>query len=205
MEAFLFAFLLVSAGHPLDLPARPHRRAGRPPGRPGARLRPPRPRSGVLRLHRAAAPRPAAPPSPPPPPVVERPAPIDPVPTPVQPAAAPARRTSEDWEALIGGNWVNKIGVFVAVIGIALLLNYAWDQIGAAGRVALSLAASFAMLVSGVVFERREKYRTFSYGLIGGGWAALYTTVYAMYAVPAAKVLDNAFAATLCCSPSPPA
>ena len=53
------------------------------------------------------------------------------------------------------------------------------------------------MLVSGVVFERREKYRTFSYGLIGGGWAALYTTVYAMYAVSAAKVLDNAFAATL--------
>ena len=53
------------------------------------------------------------------------------------------------------------------------------------------------MLVAGVVFERREKYRTFSYGLIGGGWAALYTTVYAMYAIPAAKVLDNAFAATL--------
>src|ERR1022692_4484947 len=53
------------------------------------------------------------------------------------------------------------------------------------------------MLVAGVVFERREKYRTFSYGLIGGGWAALYTTVYAKYSVPAAKVLDNAFAATL--------
>jgi hypothetical protein len=87
--------------------------------------------------------------------------------------------------------------VFVAVIGIALLLNYAWDQMGAAGRVALSLAASFSLLASGVVFERREKYRTFSYGLIGGGWAALYTTVYAMYAVSAAKVIDNAFAATL--------
>jgi hypothetical protein len=114
-----------------------------------------------------------------------------------QPAAAPVHRTSEEWEALIGGNWVNKIGVFVAVIGIALLLNYAYTQLGAAGRVALSLAASFAMLVAGVVFERREKYRTFSYGLIGGGWAALYTTVYAMYAIPAAKVLDSAFAATV--------
>ena len=65
---------------------------------------------------------------------------------PPNPPPAPAHRTSEDWEALIGGNWVNKLGVFVAVIGIALLLNYAWDQIGAAGRVALSLAASFALL-----------------------------------------------------------
>jgi uncharacterized membrane protein len=111
--------------------------------------------------------------------------------------AAPVHRTSEEWEALIGGNWVNKIGVVVAVIGIALLLNYAYTQLGAAGRVALSLVASLAMLTGGVVFERREKYRTFSYGLIGGGWAALYTTVYAMYAIPAAKVLDNASVATI--------
>src|ERR1035437_8323033 len=58
-----------------------------------------------------------------------------------QPVAAPVHRTSEEWEALIGGNWVNKIGVFVAVIGIALLLNYAYTQLGAAGRVSLSLGA----------------------------------------------------------------
>ena len=169
--------------------------------------------------HPAAEPAPAPPPpAPAPPPFVPvavtpppRPAPAEPpvapppapVPlpdrfqVPFQPPAAPAHLTSEEWEALIGGNWVNKIGVFVAVIGIALLLNYAYTQLGAAGRVALSLGASFAMLVAGVVFERREKYRTFSYGLIGGGWAALYTTVYAMYAVPAAKVIDNAFAATV--------
>ncbi len=148
----------------------------------------------------------AAPPIPrpspaPPPPIVDRPAPPPPPPVraPVAPAPipAPAHRTSEEWEALIGGNWVNKIGVFVAVIGIALLLNYAYTQLGAAGRVALSLSASLAMLVAGAVFERREKYRTFSYGLIGGGWAALYTTVYAMYAIPAARVLDSAFAATV--------
>src|ERR1035437_22346 len=116
---------------------------------------------------------------------------------PFQPVPAPARRTSEEWEALIGGNWVNKIGVFVAVIGIALLLNYAYTQLGAAGRVALSLGAAFAMLLSGVIFEHHEKYRTFSYGLIGGGWAALSTPVVAMYATPAAKVLDSPFAATL--------
>jgi uncharacterized membrane protein len=144
----------------------------------------------------APPPRPAPPAPPPPPPVVERPAPII-IPPPLQPAAAPTRRTSEEWEVLIGGNWINKLGVFVAVIGLALLLNYAWDQVGATGRIALGLAASFALLISGVVFERRAKYRIFSYGLLGGGWAALYTTVYAMYAVPAAKILDSAFAATL--------
>src|ERR1019366_809502 len=149
------------------------------------------------------SPMPAPPPQPAPRTAPRPPAPAHALPLPgafrppFQSAPASARRTSEEWEALIGGNWVNKIGVFVAVIGIALLLNYAYTQLGAAGRVALSLGAAFAMLLSGVIFERREKYRTFSYGLIGGGWAALYTTVYAMYAIPAAKVLDSPFAATL--------
>jgi uncharacterized membrane protein len=99
-----------------------------------------------------------------PPPAAPAPEPLDAFWPPVQPAAAPVHRTSEEWEALIGGNWVNKIGVFVAVIGIALLLNYAWTQLGAAGRVALSLVASLAMLSSGVYCELQEKYRTFGYG-----------------------------------------
>src|SRR6185369_7498032 len=83
-----------------------------------------------------------------------------------EPTLAPVHRTSEEWEAVIGGNWVNKIGVFIAVVGIALLLNYAYTQLGAAGRVALSLGASLAMLMGGVFCERLEKYRTFAYGLI---------------------------------------
>jgi uncharacterized membrane protein len=150
-----------------------------------------------------APPKPAAPPPPPPPP--------EPVPVLVGPPAPPeaflvheapapvahAERTSQDWEALIGGNWANKLGVFVTVIALALLLKYAYTELGAVGRVALSLSVSFAMLAAGWIFERREAYRTFSYGLIGGGWAALYTTVYAMHAIQAAKVVDNALAATL--------
>ena len=149
------------------------------------RLRPPADASsGALRLR--------------PPPAAVRPEPLRPAGTaaryPTEPA--PVRResrTSEDWEALIGGNWVNKIGVFVAVIGLALLLKYAYiaTRPRRAGR-AQPGRRSLAMLVAGVVFERRERYRTFSYGLIGGGWAALYTTVYAMHAIPAAKVLERA-------------
>lgn len=115
-------------------------------------------------------------------------------PTPSPQPPAPAQRTSEDWEALLGGNLLNKLGVFVLVIGIALALGYSFTKLGPAGRVATSLAASFAMLISGVVVERRDRYRTFALGLIGGGWAALYFTTYAMQAIPAAKILDNSFA-----------
>jgi len=77
----------------------------------------------------------------------------------------------------------------VIVIAIALLLGYAFTHMGPGGRVAISLGASFAMLIAGFVMEKRERYRTFAQGLLGGGWAALYTTVYAMQALDAAKVI----------------
>ena len=107
------------------------------------------------------------------------------------------QRTSEEWEALVGGNWLNKIGVFIVVVGLAFGLDYAYTRMGPAGRVVVSLAVSFAMLLAGVVFERRERYRTFARGLIGGGWAALYTTVYAMHAVAAAKVIESPLLAAI--------
>jgi uncharacterized membrane protein len=111
------------------------------------------------------------------------------------PAATP--RSTEDWEAIIGGNWANKIGVVVTIFGLGYLLQHAFTQMGPGGRVAVSLLVSVAMLIAGTLFEPREKYRIFCYGLIGGGWAGLYTTVYAMYALPAAKVLDSAVLATV--------
>jgi hypothetical protein len=80
---------------------------------------------------------------------------------------------------------------------MALLLNYAYTNMGPAGRIAVSSAGAFAMLGAGVWVERREAYRTFAYGLIGGGWAALYLTTFAMHAISAAKVLDNALAAVV--------
>jgi hypothetical protein len=105
-------------------------------------------------------------------------------------AAAPPRST-EEWETLLGGNWLNKAGVFVLVVGIALALGYSFTRLGPWGRVSISLAASLAMLAGGAVLEPREPYRMFARGLLGGGWAALYVTVFAMHAVDAARVIPS--------------
>lgn len=134
-----------------------------------------------------AEPRPTPPPGPPP--LVERP-------SAVAPPAAPLRST-EEWETLLGGNWLNKLGVFVLVVGIALALGYSFTRVGPLGRVVTSIAFSLAMLVAGAVWERREQYRIFARGLMGGGWAALYITVFAMHAVEAARVVPNAVAGFL--------
>ena len=102
-----------------------------------------------------------------------------------------------DWEAVVGGNWLNKLGAVVLVVGIALLLAYSVSYLGPVGRVALGLSLSVAMLGAGVVLHRRERYRIFAEGLLGGGWAGLYFTTYAMHGLAAARVIDSPLLGTL--------
>jgi uncharacterized membrane protein len=109
---------------------------------------------------------------------------------------APPAPPAEAWEVVVGTSWLNKIGVFVFVIGVALLLGYSMANIGPLGRVAMGYALSLAMLGTGVVLERRDTYRNYAYGLMGGGWAATYFTAYAMHAVPAARIVESELAAT---------
>jgi len=134
----------------------------------------------------------AGPPAPPSPPLP--PPPLRPAAPPVFIAPEPARpsRTSAEWEALVGGNWLNKLGVLVLVIAIALFLGYEFPRLGPAGISAISLAISFTLLIGGVLMERRARYVIFGRGLLAGGWAGLYFTTYAMQSLDAAKVIHNA-------------
>ncbi len=104
---------------------------------------------------------------------------------------------SQEWEAVVGGSWLNKLGVLVLIVGIALLLGYSFTKVGPAGRVAIALAVSASMLIAGVAVERRSLYRVFARGLIGGGWAGIYFTTYAMYAVDAARILTSPWLASI--------
>ena len=103
----------------------------------------------------------------------------------------------QEWEAIVGGSWLNKLGVLVLVIAIALLLQYEFSRVGPAGRVAIGYGISLAMLLAGVWIERRAGFAIFARGLIGGGWAALYFTTYAMHGIAAARVIDNPYVASI--------
>ncbi|MCC6363467.1 MAG: DUF2339 domain-containing protein [Bryobacterales bacterium] len=105
------------------------------------------------------------------------------------------RLQNVEWEALIGGSWLNAIGVLVLVVGISLFLGYALTQFGPLGKISIGAAVSAVMIAAGVVIERRERYVIFGRGLLAGGWAALYFTAYAAYAVDAARVIYSPLAA----------
>jgi hypothetical protein len=133
------------------------------------------------------------------PPPLPLPAPVEallpepePEPEPAPAVVAETPRPERNWEAILGGNWLNKAGVLLLVIGVALLLRYSFNHLEAIGRVAMGAAIGSAMLAGGIWSERRPAYRLFGHGLVGGGWAALYFTAFAAHALPAARVIESA-------------
>src|SRR5208283_2846748 len=63
-----------------------------------------------------------------------------------------------EWEAIIGGNWLNKLGVLIFVIGLALFVGYSLRELGPLGRVVTGVVVSIAMLIAGVMLERQARY-----------------------------------------------
>jgi hypothetical protein len=126
-----------------------------------------------------------------PPPLPGPEAPVaEPVPPPSFASVTQARDT-RNWEEMIGGNLLNKLGALVLVIGIALFLSYSLAHMGAFGRAFTGLGVSAAMLTGGLWRERKEEYRMFARGVIAAGWASLYFTSYAMHALPATRVIES--------------
>lgn len=96
-----------------------------------------------------------------------------------------------NWEAMVGGRWLNLLGMLVLVVGIALLSQQALLYLPPLGKVAFGAGLAFAMLVGGMLLERSEAYRWIGRTLIGGGWALAYFDAYAAYNVEQAKVIDS--------------
>ncbi|MDD5746571.1 MAG: DUF2339 domain-containing protein [Candidatus Omnitrophica bacterium] len=101
---------------------------------------------------------------------------------PVISAAAAEKKGEADAQSLenkIGGIWFNRIGVLAIILGMGFFLKYVFDNnwIGPLGRVVLGLIAGVAMILTGE-YSYRKQYKIFAEGLIAGGAAILYLSVY---------------------------
>jgi uncharacterized membrane protein len=103
------------------------------------------------------------------------------------------QRTGEaiDWEALIGGSWLNVIGIVVFVVGMVLLAQHSLRQFGPTGKIATGVATSVVLLACGIFLERMERYRLLAWTLVGGGWALLYFTAYAAHNIEASRIIAD--------------
>jgi len=100
-------------------------------------------------------------------------------------------KSSLDIEEMLGTNWLNKLGIVILVLGVAFFLAYQLKTLGPAGKVLVGFMTSGVMLGTGIWFDRKERYRILARAGIGGGWALLFFTTYAMYHVAAAQVLSS--------------
>jgi uncharacterized membrane protein len=128
---------------------------------------PPQKREEVPQAPPTTPPVPEALPAPPPPSIYPVPAPS---------------RSKEEWEALIGGKLLNRIGAVALIIGVGLFLKYAFENnwITETFRVLLGGAAGIGALVF-AARAHRKGYEIFSQGLVGAGIAILYLSVYASF------------------------
>jgi len=106
------------------------------------------------------------------------------------PAVAPARKWW-DIEERLGTNWLGKLGIGVLVLGVAFFLAWQMLELGPRGKVVVGWTTGLVLLGLGIYFERSEVYRNLARAGVAGGWAVLFFTAYAMYHVPAARVLNS--------------
>src|SRR5712671_8048853 len=83
-------------------------------------------------------------------------------------------------ENLIGGHWLNRIGILAVFIGISFFLKYAFDNnwIGPSGRVAIGILLG-ALMLPWSHWLLGKGYTYFSEGIAALGEATLFLSVWA--------------------------
>ncbi|MCC7474729.1 MAG: DUF2339 domain-containing protein [Pirellulales bacterium] len=83
-------------------------------------------------------------------------------------------------EFAVASQWLLRIGITILVVGIGFFLKYSIDKglLGPQARVALSVVVGLLMLIAGTQLLGR-KYHLLGQGLMGGGFASLYFSVFA--------------------------
>src|SRR5947208_1965479 len=112
------------------------------------------------------------------------------VPTP-RPTLQQRMKTVSAIEETLGTNWLNKLGIIILVVGVALFGIYELGALGPLGKVGISYLASAFLLVGGIYLEKNERYRLLGRTGIGGGWALFFFSTYAIYHVAAMHVVDS--------------
>lgn len=107
------------------------------------------------------------------------------------PVIPPPPKPSIKWEEVVGTNWAPKLGVVILFMGLISFIASQWESIPPVGRVGLFYAFGGLLLGGGIWFEKKERYAVLGRSLIGGGWATIFFTTYAMHHVPAAKVISS--------------
>ena len=99
----------------------------------------------------------------------------------VPPVNYKSPKTSNDLEKFIGENLINKIGIAILIIGVAIGAKYSIDNdlISPTSRIILGYLVGLGLLGFGI--KLKKKYLNFSAVLVSGAMSILYFMTYAAY------------------------
>lgn len=103
-------------------------------------------------------------------------------------AASPFRKPEAsawrglDLEALIGGRWLNRVGILTLLFAAAFFLHYAFENgwVGPTGRILIGLVGGVALGLLGEWLARRDM-RYFAEGMTALGAGVVYLSGYAAW------------------------
>ncbi|MFA5271364.1 MAG: DUF2339 domain-containing protein [Candidatus Omnitrophota bacterium] len=102
-------------------------------------------------------------------------------------------REKRDVEANIGKYWLNKIGIILFSLGIAFLITYTFKYFGPVMRIMFGYVVCAGLFFLGSKLEKKEKFANYGRIILGGAWAIVYFTTYAMYHFQASKIINSRF------------
>jgi uncharacterized membrane protein len=108
-----------------------------------------------------------------------------------EPISIPVEKPKVDLEMILGRDWLNKIGIVVFALGIGFLISYTFKYFAPIYKIMFGYAVSFGLMFLGMKLERHAKLENFGKVLIGGGWALVYFTTYAMHHFAGSRVIDS--------------
>ncbi len=95
---------------------------------------------------------------------------------------SPPSRTREEWETLIGGKLLNRIGALALILGMGFFLKYAFDNNWISETVRVLIGGGIGvLLLAGAWRFRSRGLQVFAQGLLGAGIAILYLSAYASF------------------------
>ena len=104
-------------------------------------------------------------------------------------------KNKDDWESFIGENLINKIGILITVIGIAIGAKYSIDKGWITPLMRIIIGYICGAILLGFAFKLKPKYKTFSAVLLSGSIAVLYFITF--FAYNEYELLPQIFAFTL--------
>lgn len=101
------------------------------------------------------------------------------------------RESGPGLEQRMGRYWLNRIGILVLATGIGFLITYTFKYFGPFVKILTGYLIGAALFIIGNRLEKNNRFLYYGRSLLGGGWAIVYFTTYAMHHFEASRIIHN--------------